>query len=158
VQQKLSGNVGQSVAAPQSQSSLQLSLENEKLKERKAAYAKALKAAGEAEGDIVGFAFAINGKINSADAYPSNGLFRKMWSKLLDAAIIEAIGDRGEEAAMPPAPEQVLAFLKVAEGGRAETRDLPKAVRLETRDGDQALYFSTARAGGGFVHRNYLAK
>ena len=27
--------------------------------------------------------FAVNGKLNSAEIYPSNGLFRKMWPKLL---------------------------------------------------------------------------
>ncbi len=46
----------------------------DKLKEPRAEYVKALedKAAG---GNIVGLAFAVNGRINSADLYPSNGLF-----------------------------------------------------------------------------------
>ena len=37
--------------------------------------------------DIVGFAFAINGRINSAEIYPSNGLFAKMWPKLLKSSV-----------------------------------------------------------------------
>ena len=84
-QNLLSKNVGQTVAAPQSATSLQLAYENEKLQTARTAYIKTLQPAGEKDGDIVGYVFAINGKINSADVYPSNGLFRKMWSKSIAA-------------------------------------------------------------------------
>jgi hypothetical protein len=162
-QQKLSGALGQAVAAPQSRSSLQLSLENDKLKETQAAYMAALKAGGEQGDDIVGYVFAINGKLNSADLYPSNALFRKMWGKLLSASVTEAIGDRGEAAAgSPPPTEAVRAFLTAAEHGAPQTAAAaPKpvnGVRLETREAETALYFAAERVGGGFVHRNYLAK
>ena len=73
--------------------SLQLALENDKLKERRAAYDSALQDAGKGSDDIIGYAFAVNGKLNSADVYSSNGLFRKMWPKQLQAAATEAIGD-----------------------------------------------------------------
>ncbi len=62
----------------------------------------ALKAKGEAGDDIVGYVFAVNGKLNSADVYPSNGLFRKMWGKLLTASAIEAIGHRNAPNVAPP--------------------------------------------------------
>ena len=45
------------------------------------------------ETDVVGYVFAVNGKLNSADLYPSNALFRKMWAKLLRASATEAIAD-----------------------------------------------------------------
>src|SRR5947207_916214 len=108
IQHKLARGVGAPVAAPQSASSLQLSLENEKLKDRQAAYVQALQVAGEVDG-VVGYVFAVNGKLNSADIYPSNGLFRKMWPKLLAANATEAIGETGM-AAEPalPSTEQVL--------------------------------------------------
>jgi len=76
-QESLARSVGGSVAALASPSSLQLSLENEKLKEAQAAYISALQGAGESTDDIVGYVFAINGKINGGDVYPSNALFRK---------------------------------------------------------------------------------
>src|SRR5215470_9467925 len=63
-QEKLARAIAAPVAAPESRSSLQLSLENEKLKDAQAAYVKALKEAGEAGDDIVGYVFAINGKLN----------------------------------------------------------------------------------------------
>src|ERR1700680_1992643 len=50
-QSRLPATLGASVAAPQSRTSLQLSLENEKLADVRAAYVKALSGAGERDGD-----------------------------------------------------------------------------------------------------------
>src|SRR6202030_169467 len=77
-QGRLTSSLGAQVRSVQSASSLQLALENERLMDAQKGYINALKAAGESEDDIIGFAFAVNGNINSADVYPSNGLFRKM--------------------------------------------------------------------------------
>src|SRR5262249_52367643 len=67
------------VAAAASPSSLQLSLESAKLKEALSGYIDALQGAGEPADDIVGYVFAINGKITGGDVYPSSKLSRKMW-------------------------------------------------------------------------------
>jgi hypothetical protein len=158
IQDKLSVNVGARVASPTSMSSLQLSLENEKLKVALAAYVKALEPSGLEDSDIVGYAFAINGKINSADTYPSNGLFRKMWHKLLSATATEAIGEKSSAVVPPPAIEAVTAFIAAAEQGAASEKPLTERVRLETRDADKAVYFEAKRADGSWFHRNYLAK
>jgi len=91
-QDRLSRSVDPSVTRSASPSSLQLSLENEKLKQAQAAYIGALRSVGEASDDIIGYVYAINGKIKSADVYASNALFRKMWPKLLAANVTEAIG------------------------------------------------------------------
>lgn len=156
-QNRLSDNVGQSVAAAPSRSSLQLSLENDKLQEIVAAYVKALQPPGEAQDDIIGYVFAINGKMNSADLYPSNGLFRKMWPKLLKASATEAVAERNGRAEALPDADAVLAFLEAAEKGETQRRDLTAGVRLETREGEKSIYSSTERAGR-WVHRSYLAK
>jgi len=163
-QDKLARAIAAPVAAPESRSSLQLSLENEKLKEAQTAYVKALKEAGEAGDDIIGYVFAINGKLNSADLYPSNGLFRKMWPKLLDANAVEAIGDKAAAGAAPPSSADVLTFLKAAEAGKAVEQPLTKAIKLETREAAGALFFESRRAPAApgaeaaWVHRNYIAK
>jgi hypothetical protein len=157
-QARLSANVGAPVAAAQSQTSLQLSLENEKLAAARAAYVKALANAGSNEDDIVGFVFAVNGKVNSADVYPSNGLFRKMWQKLLAASATEAIGEKDGTPGTPPAKEAVLAFLDAAQSGKASVKNIDARVRLETREAPGALYYEAARPDGGWVHRNYLAR
>jgi len=159
VQDGLSANLGAPVQAAASQSSLQLSLENEKLKDAQDAYLKALLKEGEAADDVVGYVFAIDGKLNSAEVYPSNGLFRKMWPKLLKASITEAIGQKNSGAADPvPTNDAALAFLDHAAKGAASERPLPASVRLETRQAENAFYFETRRANGAFVHRSYLAK
>ena len=93
-QRKLSQGLGATVASPQSTSSLQLSLENEKLKEARTAYIKALQSGGEKEADVVGYVVAINGRMSAANIYPSNALFRKMWEKQLAAVVTEAIGEK----------------------------------------------------------------
>ena len=154
-------SVGAPVRSAQSASSLQLALENEKLIDAQKAYINALKAAGESGDDIVGFVFAVNGELNSADVYPSNGLFRKMWAKLLTASAIEAIGHKNEPNVAPPSVEAVTAFLAAAEAGKANEKALNAGVRLETREADKAYLFETAarrRPTPAWVHRNYLAK
>jgi hypothetical protein len=160
IQAELSERLGAAVASEKSASSLQLALENEKLDEERGRMVKALQDVALVEDDVVGFAFAINGELNSADLYPSNGLFRKMWAKSLAAAATEAIGKRGTAAAKPaaPGPAMVATFLATAEAGKAEVSKLSERIALETRDSDKAYQFETRRADGGFIHRNVLAK
>ena len=158
VQDGLSANLGTTVNAAASQTSLQLALEHEKLKDAQAAYLSVLKATGEKDNDVVGYVFAVNGKLNSAEIYPSNGLFRKMWGKLLQASITEAISHQNGDKEPTPAGEIALAFLTDAAKGKATERPLPAQVQLEVRDADKAFYFETRRASGAFVHRSYLAK
>jgi hypothetical protein len=157
-QDRLSRSVGAPVAAPASPSSLQLSLENEKLKQAQTAYIAVLQGAGETGDDIVGYVFAINGKINSGDVYASNALFRKMWNKLLAANVTEAISVKEAAGAAPPSVKDVEAFLATASAGVKAERAINASVRLATHDGDASLYAETRRADGSWVHRNYLAK
>jgi hypothetical protein len=158
VQDKLSTNLAAPVAAPASQSSLQLALENEKLKDAQAAYLAALQGSAEKDADVVGYVFAVNGKLNSAEIYPSNGLFRKMWPKLLQASITEAIGAKDSGGEATPTGEAAMAFLDGAANGAASEKQLTANVKLETRAGDKAFSFETRGAKGALVHRSYLAK
>jgi hypothetical protein len=158
VQKKLSDGIGAPVAAKKSQTSLQLALENEKLKQAQNAYVGALEPAGEGEADIIGYAFTVNGKLRSIDVFPSNALFRKMWAKLLTAHATEAIADKGGAAGTPPTPEAVAAFVAQAEGGEAVKSAPAKFVGIEGRVSEQAIYLESRRADGSFVHRRYLAK
>jgi ARG and Rhodanese-Phosphatase-superfamily-associated Protein domain len=158
IQDKLSRAIAAPVAMPESRSSLQLSLENEKLKNAQAAYVKALQPAGEAGDDIIGYVFAVNGKLNSADLYPSNGRSGKC-GRSSSPRIDKPAG----ASAAPPSEADVLAFLKAAEGGKAVEQPLIGANKLETREAAGALFFETRvpsapGADAAWVHRNYLAK
>jgi ARG and Rhodanese-Phosphatase-superfamily-associated Protein domain len=157
-QEKLSEQVGAAVASPRSQTSLQLSLENEKLKEARGGYVDALEKPGTETDDIVGYVIAVNGNVASADVYPSNALFRKMWPKQLAAAVTEAIGAKGGKPAEAPSVESVNRFLVTAEGGRAQEEVVNDLSRQEVRDADKALFVEARRGDGAWVHRNYLAK
>ncbi len=157
-QQKLSQRLGDRVAAPQSQTSLQLALENGKLQARKRLYTDALQAQGQAADDIVGFVFAVNGKISSADIYPANALFRKMWPKLLAAAATEAIAETPVPGAVAPSPADVGAFLAAAEQGKASSKVIDGRVAMETRDAPAAIYVQAKRKDGAWFHRSYVAK
>ncbi len=157
-QQKLSAGAEAPVAAAASPSSLQLALENDKLKNVREEYVKALEDKA-AEGDIVGFVFAVNGRINSADVYPSNALFRKMWVKLLTASVTEAVaGKKDAQDGKAPSIEAVREFLAAAEKGKANAQKIGSLANQETRDADAALFVESAKPSGGWVHRNYLAK
>ncbi len=157
-QDKLSAGVNAPVASPASSTSLELSLENDKLKQLRAEYTKALEDKATAS-DILGFVFAVNGRINSADVYPSNGLFRKMRAKLLGAAVTEAVGESKDAAAgKAPPVDAVRDFLSAAEKGKSQAQEIGNLARQETRDADASLFVQASRPGGEWVHRNYLAK
>jgi len=161
IQGKLTSNLSAPVAAPRSRTSLQLALENGGLERAQADYVQALQPLGEKDDDIVGFVFALNGKINSADIYPSNGLFRKMWPKLLRASVTEALGERDLPTAPPPPVATATSFLSTPVDAKTVEKGATAQGRLEMRDSATALFTQAkpaAAADGAWVHRNYLAK
>jgi hypothetical protein len=156
-QDRLTAATGTNVRAPASTTSLQLALENKKLIEIRKAYVAALKAAGESDEDIVGFVFAISGKINSAEIYSSNDLFRKMWPKLLDASAIEAISHKQDLRDGTPPIDIATTFLADGNGGTVTEKPLNFGVSRVMRDGGKVYLVETTRADG-WVHRGYLSK
>jgi hypothetical protein len=158
LQRTLSGNLATSVASERSRTSLQLSLENEKLAAAQAAYVAALEPAGLDGSEVVGVAIAIGGRVVSADLYPSNGLFRKMWPKIVRAAATEALALEDKPAGTAPGIEAVAAFLAAAESGGRSERHVGSMARLETRETASVLSVEASAPKGGLIHRSYLAK
>lgn len=160
MQRKLSDTVQAPVAAPASASSLQLSLENQKLQSTIKETVTALTPAIDKEPDVIGYVFAINGKINSAEVYSHGALFRKMWPKLIHASAVEALSERkranGQTA---PTVEAVRAFLVEGEAGKPSEKQLPASMKLTTLDTDKAVVFESRRAGAAApVRRSYVSK
>ncbi|MCJ8329804.1 MAG: hypothetical protein HRT89_09585 [Lentisphaeria bacterium] len=92
--QKMMGmKMGTDVTSKLSSSSLQLTLENKKLKVTTKDYTDKLKPILKKYPKTIGFGYMVNGKFSTADSYGSRKLFRKIWPKLLDAAVTEAITD-----------------------------------------------------------------
>jgi hypothetical protein len=161
-QQKLSRNVAAEVAAPASRSSLQLTLENPQINATAQEYQKALAAIVGKQTDVIGYAFAINGKLNSADVYGTSALFRKLWPKLLEASAVEAIAELDQrQPAKTVTASTVKAALDDAEAGKpAASKDVTNRVRLLTRETNKHVFFETRdqQRGSAWVHRNYVTK
>lgn len=160
-QDKLSKNLGGAVASANSRSSLQLSLENSKVTATADEYVRKLSGLIEGRSDVIGYAFAVNGKINSADVYVSNALFKKLWPRMLKAAAIEAVAEQdGRSASMPSAkPAEVQAFMSDADEAPAEERAASGSVRIVTRDRkDSAVYEARDDKSKTVVHRAYVKK
>jgi hypothetical protein len=149
------------LASAVSPSSLQLTLENQELKKTANEYISKLSSALEGKSDVIGYVFAINGQLNSADVYASSGLFKKLWPKLLEASATEAIAEYKAEASSALLNnEAVTAFLNEAQAGEAEALHVTRRVQLVRRETDKNLFFETRdkNRGNVWVHRNYITK
>jgi hypothetical protein len=155
IKAKLEEKLAASITSPVSATSLQLALENGAVDKQRNAYLNALKAAGEGENDILGAAFAINGRLVSIDLYPSNGLFRKMWPKLLAASATEALGELGETATAVPAPADVLKLLDASKAARMTEQRVDADNQVAIAQDDTVLSVATTYAGQ-LLHRNLL--
>jgi hypothetical protein len=157
---KLSSNLGKPVAAPESRSSLQLALENKELKQRVTQYVAKLAPAVDGHDDVVGFAFAVNGRLNSAEVYGSPQLFGKRWLRLLESAAIEAVAERKTAQHDTVPIEAVARFLSDAEAAVPAERQVGGRTSWSKRETAGAVMYESraAAAGNSFVHRSYLAK
>ena len=160
-QAKLSKNVGGTVNEIVSRSSLELSVDNLKVKETTAVYINALSGIVQNKSDVIGYAFAINGQVNSADVYASRTLFVKLWPKLLKASAVEAIAEL-QENSKPVALEQsaVTAFLGDSEKPSPVEKDVTQRVKLVTREDEHSIFFETRdrQKNDTWIHRNYIRK
>ena len=160
-QDKLSRNVGTTVNSAASRSSLELSVENTKVKETTSGYINALAEIMRGKNDVIGYAFAINGQVNSADVYASRALFTKLWPKLLKASAVEAIAELDDNV-KPIAVEQatISAFFADSEKANAGEQAVTERVKLVTRQDERNILFETrdAQKKGAWVHRNYIKK
>lgn len=159
-QDKLSSNVGARVNSEVSESSLQLAVEHHKVTATAESYTKALSNIVNNSNDVIGYVFAINGKVNSADVYGSNVLFKKLWPKLLKANAIEAIAELQQEKFQPATAEHVKTFLSESEKTKTTEKEVSARVGLVTGEDAEQIFFETRdRAQKDvWIHRNYIKK
>lgn len=141
--------------------SMQLALENKKVTEAAGAYISKLSGIIEGRPDIVGYAFAINGKLNSADVYATHDLFRRMWPKLLKASSIEAVAEkRNQTKSAPPNAHAVQAAFADAEHGRESSKEIASRLKVVMRETGKGLLFETRDRDqqGAWIHRSYVMK
>ncbi|HLA96231.1 MAG TPA: DUF6569 family protein [Pyrinomonadaceae bacterium] len=156
-QKRLSANIGVDVTANASGTSLQLALENGKVAATAEQYVQKLMALTAGKPDVIGYAFAVNGEINSADIYVSNHLFKKLWPKMLKAAAIEAVAEgTTANAAAAPKPAAIQSFLSDAEKGIAKERPTSGKSKVVTRESDGNTVYEARDKSDLVVHRNYV--
>ena len=160
VQASLTENVGSTVNSSVSASSMELSMEDSKVKETSAAYINTLSGLLQSRSDVIGYVLAINGKVTSADVYASHALFAKLWPKLLKSNAVEAIAALNDAEHNPVTSESVQGFLAESEKATAEAKDVTPRVRMVTREDDKNIFSETQdrQQKDGYIHRNYMRK
>lgn len=162
LQSKLSTNVGEDIRDERSSSSLQLALENEKLQNLKAEYIQNLEKIVEQQQNVRGFVFGIHGQINCAEVYGSSVIFAKMWNKLLNAAVIEAIAEQNQPAGDIPSitTEQVKEFLVQVEQAQARGVKVGNRTQNVEQETDAVQMFEARDIENAdeWIHRQYIKK
>ena len=160
-QDKLSRNLGTTVNSTVSPSSIELTVENAKVKETTSGYINHLSGIVKDKSDVIGYVFAINGQVNSADVYASRALFLKLWPKLLKASAVEAIAGI-EENQKPMTVEEgtIRGFLADSEKPDAAEKSVTTRVKLVTREDERGIFFETRdqQKKDAWIHRNYIKK
>lgn len=159
-QSRLSKNVGGRVNSTKSESSLQLALEDKRVVANVNEYISRLSSISAGQSDVIGYAFAVNGQINSADVYLSNALFKKLWPKMLKAAATEAVSQaNGGRAAEPVKADAVKGFMEDADKAQANEKSVGSGASLVTReDKDNVMYEARDTKTKAVVHKSYVRK
>lgn len=158
-QGKLSLATGARAQSAASPTSFQMTLETPAVQRSTESYIHALAHVIDGQADVVGYAFAINGRMNSAEVYASHDLFIRLWPKLLKATAVEAVSEpqAGRHSATI-GKEDVQKLLKDAPGTGA-ARELNARTKVESKETATSMIFQTRdQAAGYWIHMTYLAK
>jgi len=159
-QAEIGGRLGHSVHAPASATSLQLSLEDERLGRTVDDYVRNIEKQIPPKEDLVGYAVAVNGKVDSVDVFASPVLFGKMKGKLLKASAGEAVANKSDKPTSTPGTDAVRTLIADAESGTARTERQNLRTKVTRKETAKNVVFTTDDPfiPGKPVHRNYLAK
>lgn len=157
-QTMLSGRMMRSVRPEASASSLELTLEDKDVKKLTENYKSSLEKVIEGKKNIIGFAFAINGEINSAEIYSSSDIFLKLWPKLLQASAVEATAKYDKDAEYThPSVKSVKEFLAESDSVKIHKDKIDSQVSLSTKEATNKVVFETYRKGqSGPIHTSHI--
>jgi hypothetical protein len=162
MQSKLSESLKERIESDLSPTSYQLAVEHTDVQKSKETYRSTLGSIIDEVPDAVGYAFVINGVLNTADIYGSRVLFRRLWSKLLDATVLEAIAESGRPVATtnPPVTADAIRewFRESDTSEVANRQEVPPRVRVDTRRSQKSVLFDTCDHGlnDAVLHRNLV--
>jgi len=136
------------LGAANTNSSLNESMDSEKAKKALEPYEKALGGLLAGQPDVVGVAFALNGKIEEVNVYPGHNLLAKLYSRLLGSYAFAAVLDAKGGSA--PSASKLAAFMKEgrekgrrsedAVGNRVTLLDFERQVRCQTEFQGQVVH------------------
>ncbi|HKR22678.1 MAG TPA: DUF6569 family protein [Pyrinomonadaceae bacterium] len=143
-----------------SPSSLPLTLENDVVQQAVEPYIKNLSSIVDRSNDVIGFAFAIDDDLKSADVYASNAMFKRLWPRLLKAAAVEAIAEETKTSNDSLAIENVGAFLVETEKGAETVSEVTPRTHSAKRETEKGLFFETRdmHHDAAWIHRSYLTR
>lgn len=159
-QAMMSSNLRTEVRAPASPTSLAMTLDTPVVQRSIDGYLQELAGIVNGKNDVVGYAFAINGKVNTADVYASHELFAKLWMKQLRATCIEAVMNSTAQKFDPATTGALKAALQDADSGKATTREVTVRTEVVMKESAQSVEFETRdrSQNGAWIHRNYMTK
>lgn len=164
-QTKLNDNVSRLAGKPvetrsgASASSLQLTLENKELEGIRRQYLEELNPILNGKTDVIGFVYAINGEINSAEVYNDRNLFRALWPKLVESAVTEAITEYRADRQFQPVPvAELKTFFETALSGSVKERAVWQSTRVRTYTAPTTVLFETLdlEAGQVWIHKSFI--
>ncbi len=160
-QAQLSSNLRTDVRAAPSPTSFAMTLEAPAVQRSIDGFLQDLAGIINGKNDVIGYAFAIDGKLNSADVYGSHDLFAKLWMKLLRATSVEAVtAYQAGKKFEPVTASTVKIALADAESGKASATNLTARTEVVVKETAQNVMFETRDRAQHeiWIHRNYLTK
>lgn len=144
LQEKLAHNVGKSVQSPVSSSSLELTLGNKDVRRHAEEYVKVLIDIIKGRKHSVGFVFAINGQLNTAEVYGSEDLFSQLWPKMLRTAAVEAFANlKKDKHSKAPSTKAAAVFLEYPEKSRVQRNRINDWLTAITHEGKDKVIFES---------------
>ena len=160
-QAQLSSNLRTDVRPAASPSSYAMTMEAPAVQRSIDAYLQNLAGIVNGKSDVIGYAFAINGKLNSADIYANHDLFAKLWMKSLRANCVEAVTSYESGKKVEPInASAVKAAFADAQSGKPSVNKVNERTEVVMRETGQNVMFETLDRGQGHasIHKNYLTK
>lgn len=164
-QNKLNTNVSHmkgsavDIRSVESQTSLQLTLENKDLDSLRKVYRGKFETIPLNDEEIVGFAYSVNGELFGADIYNNRELFKKMWPKLLNSIVVEAITEYKGDTAKFGKPGNIIASLSQCYSGVKNIQEVNKITRSVSFETDKGIAFETYDLNHkDWLHKSYIMK
>ncbi len=147
-----------SLSATNTSSSLNETIDGAEAKRVSDEALAALKDAPLGSPDLIGVAFAVNGKVEEVDIYPCGKLLAKLYPRLLASYAIEAANRRnGTKETLVPSPADVVRFLREGQASSTRMQQVNSTNTIGLKDFANKVECET-RLDGNPVHRQVIGK